>query len=156
MKAVYRFALKSWLLEAVRRTRADLAGRENVAEAIVEPNMRTAIWILIEQREHIRGRRDGYSVFDDNVAPAAHVDFDATAAFVEECTVCNEVEVGAVRQPNVGASTPGVAKIHAGDQIGIGVDDVYAVGSAHVGTYFTTEVHEDVAAASVQVQNRSV
>src|SRR5271167_1149811 len=103
MQAVYRFAFKSWLMEAVLRTRDDLTGSENVAEAVVEPTIRTALWILINQREHIRGRRDGYSVSDDNVVPAAHVDFDATAAFVEECTVCNEVEVGAVRQPNVGA-----------------------------------------------------
>ena len=51
------------LINATRRTRADLASSENITEGVTRPSIMAAVRILVEQSEVARGRRcDFYPV----------------------------------------------------------------------------------------------
>ncbi len=144
----------SLLINAIRGTRANLTRRKQIAETVINPDIRTAVWILIEHREELRrSRSDRYTVPLYRIMNAAVVNLDTRAAVDKKRTIDNGVEAGTVGQQNGGTSagTEGNIHIHSRDEVVVGIHDVYPVRCPQVRAQEkATDIREGVIAASGQ------
>ena len=91
------FRFQAYLVDATRRTRADLTGKTFVAEDVIDPEVRAAVRILIEQREEPWRGDYSYSVVLNDVIVAAQVHFDAVTDRYKDVVICKEIVVGPLR-----------------------------------------------------------
>jgi hypothetical protein len=94
----FRFRILTWLVDAGRRTGADLTRSKNVAEGIIGPDIRAAVGVLIDHCKYAHWRSDRHSVPKDNIVSTADVNFDAVSAQIEQSAIHNGIGAGTVRQ----------------------------------------------------------
>lgn len=91
------FRFQAYLVDAAHRIRAGLTCHKFVVEDVIDPEVRAAVRILIEQREEPWRGDCLYCVVLNHVIVAAQVHLDAVTEHHEDVAVCNEIVVGLLR-----------------------------------------------------------